>query len=132
MKLQLSIRGALVVTTAIAFYAAILGLAYQGNPWGQGLMISVTLCLSIWIFSAVVYWGLLAFLAIFGIQEKHQTRPLVPLVSSGSVPAVGEVGSDKRQPANPSSASDPRFDESDTPGSVSGQAHSQSAQEDSE
>ena len=69
LKLQLSIRGALYLTTAIAVYAAIVALAYRGDFWGKGITFAVTCSLGVWFVSAIAYWVLICFLNIAGFHE---------------------------------------------------------------
>ncbi len=70
MNFQISIRGALYFTTAIAVYSAILALGYRGDFWGQGIAFAVTCALGLWLVSAVIYWILILVMKIRGVQEQ--------------------------------------------------------------
>lgn len=77
LNFQISIRGALYITTAIAVYSSILALAYGGDPWGRGITFAVTGAFSLWIFSTFIYWMLILAMKIFGVEELGES-PLVP------------------------------------------------------
>ena len=73
LKLQLSIRGAMYLTTVIAVYAAIVALAYRGDFWGKGITFAVTCTLGVWFLSAIAYWVLMGLLAFAGFHEPQSS-----------------------------------------------------------
>lgn len=77
MNFRLSIRGAFMLTAAVAVYCAIIGLAFRGNPWGQGITFAVTCSFLVWLFSAAIYWAFEFILKTFGVQE-HRIPSNIP------------------------------------------------------
>lgn len=90
-KFRFSIKAALILTGIVAFYSAILGLAFRGDYWGKGITIAVTCSILIWTLSAFLFYPLM-FAMAKAIGPREHVSPTHQ--GAGSVPVATPIRSD--------------------------------------